>query len=522
VAAGTAARPLACLATAGLRYVERSAPVDPQSRCDGRAPQADNDHVGYRDWSFLIGECDCTPEDSLMAQGGTYVLHNHPRAEFVWQQLGYGLRVDGLLDTDKEIENGAVSLAVFDFDAAGAAVYLTYDVAKNRVHIFGTVVGGKLNGTIGQCNELKCVIQNPRTYELDYWLSVFRDVPTSQIAAFYRDTDGGWLRDTESQTAYAIKGTAMPGAVFLINIGQYRGELTAYTGYARRAVLPGLACSCSQRELGSAGCSCRSATARSSTRRSTATGAPACRPVCLCATARSRADRRAAPRRGFLIGDCVSGYVDFCLYDSTAPRDPDRYDDNGSDDDDEHEHDDDDEHGSGDIPSAMRGVVRAAAAGSPGCASGYQCRILRGDAVCVAAPHETVGSTEIRLVNLRFHEYPEGSLQRGKLQDDIEQDVIKALNLGEDRWRVYVSGLREGSVIATVSFRDSPVVQLPNEVTVGAGTPGVTVSDLVLKLASQAADRDSPLYGGKVTRYTDSNFRQPSCKQAPAACSQLG
>ncbi len=51
---------------------------------------------------------------------------------------------------------------MFDFDAPGASMSLAYDKALGTVTISGTAVGGVLNGTTVQCNELTCVIDQPK------------------------------------------------------------------------------------------------------------------------------------------------------------------------------------------------------------------------------------------------------------------------------------------------------------------------------------------------------------------------
>jgi len=401
----------------------------------------DKPRVGYRDWSFLIKECGCSAEDGLMGSGGTYRLHNHPKAEYVWANLGYGLRIDGIFDNPV---GPTPSLAVFDFDAPDASVFLTFDAVNSRVHIFGHVVGGNLNGTIAQCNELQCVISNAAVFELDYWLTVFGHAETRQLAAFYRDGDGGWLREVGgAQRVFAIKGTVMSGAVFILNLGQYRQELTAYTGYGWVQL-------------------------------------PLATPT----------ELHAPYYRdwGFLVGECVPGFNDFCLYDGTPASE--------------------------NLVSKRRVAQSRSVpfsdsgsrSGSPGCAGDAQCRIVDDSAVCVVVPDQTTDTTSLRLVNLKLSDYPEKSLQRGELIDQIENDVVTALGLTDQRWRVYVSDLRAGSVIASVSFRDAPIVQLPNAVETQTPPAGATVSDLALQLALQASDTSSSLYGGKITRYTDSQY----------------
>lgn len=67
---------------------------------------------------------------------GTYQLHNHPDGAVA--PPGYGLRLD-------ELDNATSGhdIFTFDFDKAGAAMFLTYDDSAQTVHIFGQAWGGR-------------------------------------------------------------------------------------------------------------------------------------------------------------------------------------------------------------------------------------------------------------------------------------------------------------------------------------------------------------------------------------------
>ncbi len=92
----------------------------------------------------------------MLSSGGLYRVHNHPKAEYTNNLMGYGLRVDGLFD------GSADHLVVFDFDRNGAKVHIKYDKAAGALHLFGLVYGGTLNGTASQCNAKHCVFLNPK------------------------------------------------------------------------------------------------------------------------------------------------------------------------------------------------------------------------------------------------------------------------------------------------------------------------------------------------------------------------
>ena len=83
-----------------------------------------------------------------------YKLHSHPDGAAASPY--YGLRLDGLLSgNDRDIYT-------FDFDAAGASVFLDYDDTADTIHIYGTAYGGK---DVGQSYE------DPTFWEIDFTYS---------------------------------------------------------------------------------------------------------------------------------------------------------------------------------------------------------------------------------------------------------------------------------------------------------------------------------------------------------------
>lgn len=69
---------------------------------------------------------------------GTYRLHNHPDGN----QLPppYGLRIDELYNPTTGHD-----VFTFDFDAVGSSVFM--DVTNTTIHIYGTALGGRDNGS---------------------------------------------------------------------------------------------------------------------------------------------------------------------------------------------------------------------------------------------------------------------------------------------------------------------------------------------------------------------------------------
>lgn len=92
-----------------------------------------------------------TASQAATIASGTYFANNHPDGNA--RPPGYGLRLDGLEDGD------ANTIYTFDFEAPGAAMFLTYDSSAARIRIFGTAFGGEDDGT----QHL-----NPAFYDIDF------------------------------------------------------------------------------------------------------------------------------------------------------------------------------------------------------------------------------------------------------------------------------------------------------------------------------------------------------------------
>ncbi len=124
-------------------------------------------------------------------------------------------------------------LTVFSFDSTSAGVFLRSSGGNSRIEISGEITGGRLNGTVAQCNELLCVVENPRVYTLHFEMNdILFDNNNRQLFSFFHESDGGYIENVETGRFKIAPSNMYPGAAnFFVNLGQYRGLNTSLTGY---------------------------------------------------------------------------------------------------------------------------------------------------------------------------------------------------------------------------------------------------------------------------------------------------
>lgn len=172
----------------------------------------------FRDWGFVINECDCTGQHSLIPNGGQFQLLNSPRQPF-------GLRLDGAL--------GGNTPVVFDFNRQdlGALVYLIYERASSLITIRGRVYGGQVADIATCASESGCAFTNPRVYNITFVYRAVSEVTVNNFinivsAATSQAGEGGLIfGDSPFNIARAAGGLE-----FHVDLG-YQGVTAYYTGY---------------------------------------------------------------------------------------------------------------------------------------------------------------------------------------------------------------------------------------------------------------------------------------------------